>query len=57
MSRLTGNNVNKSLLTNHSQIKDELKKTETKRRMSRMAGANLTMDQINMKKSMKDEIA
>ena len=57
MSRLTGNNLNKDVLSNHSAIKDELKKTEEKINMSRMSGTNLTMDQINYKKNMKDEIA
>lgn len=57
MSRMTGNSVDKTALQNHSAIKDELKKTEVKRRMSRMAGANLTMDQINVKKDMKEELA
>jgi len=44
MSRLTGNNVDKNVLSNHSAIKDELKKNEEKISMSRMAGTNLTMD-------------
>ena len=57
MTRMTGNNVNKQLLNNKSAIKDELKRTEEKRRMSRMAGANLSQAQINQKKSMKEELA
>ena len=44
MTRMTGNTVDKTALQNHNAIKDELKKTETKRRMSRMAGINLTME-------------
>lgn len=57
MSRMTGNAVDKSALKSHNAIKDELKKIEPQRRMSRMAGANLTMDQINQKKSLKDQLA
>ena len=37
MSRMTGNSVDKKALSNHQSIKDELKKTEKTRRMSRMA--------------------
>ena len=44
MTRLTGNSVDKNVLSNHSAIKDELKKNEEKINMSRMAGTNLTMD-------------
>lgn len=38
---MTGNSVDKNALANHSAIKDELKKTEKKRRMSRMADAKV----------------
>ena len=43
-------------MSSHSAIKEELQKTEEKRRMSRWAGVGLTEEQIGFKKDLKGEI-